>query len=160
MNDRGIHICKSMLAYQRWGDGVTPQSSGKKGDHLVGDFYVRFEAEFQKELDAYVAAHKDEFESYFAEHSVDRKGNIRDEDEVRREWRATFKEENFGKIPLGREAQEMLRRWEKGDPPTVELWRTMNGWVLDGFDVDLQAARDLRSTRSTSRARRGSSAAT
>ena len=77
VNDRGIHICKSMLAYERWGGGVTPESSGKKGDHLVGDFYVRFETEFQKELDAYVAAHLEEFEFYFAENSVDRKGNVR-----------------------------------------------------------------------------------
>jgi arginyl-tRNA synthetase len=135
VNDRGIHICKSMLAYERWGQGVTPESSGKKGDHLVGDFYVRFETEFQREVDAYVAAHGEEYEFYFAEHSVDRKGNVRPDDEVRREWRATFKEEGFGKIPLGRAAQEMLRRWEQGDEATVALWKKMNGWVLAGFDV-------------------------
>ena len=135
VNDRGIHICKSMLAYERWGGGVTPESSGKKGDHLVGDFYVRFEQEFQKELDAYVAAHLEEFEFYFAENSVDRKGNVRPDDELRREWRATFKEEGFGKIPLGAAAQEMLRKWEKGDEATVSLWRKMNGWVFDGFET-------------------------
>jgi arginyl-tRNA synthetase len=80
VNDRGIHVCKSMLAYERWGAGVTPESLGRKGDHLVGDFYVRFETEFRKEVDAYAAAHGDEFELYYAEHSVDRKGALRSED--------------------------------------------------------------------------------
>jgi arginyl-tRNA synthetase len=134
VNDRGIHICKSMLAYERWGGGVTPRSSGKKGDHLVGDFYVRFETEFRKEVDAYAASHADEWERWRAEHGLDRKGRPRPEAELRAEWLGTFKEEGFGRIPLGHAAQEMLRRWEKGDPATVGLWKTMNGWVLEGFD--------------------------
>src|SRR5688572_18044453 len=98
VNDRGIHICKSMLAYERWGNGITPESSGKKGDHLVGEYYVRFETEFQKEVEAYVGEHLDEYELFFAEHSVDRKGRVREDADVRAEWRATFKEANFGKI--------------------------------------------------------------
>jgi arginyl-tRNA synthetase len=134
VNDRGIHICKSMLAYERWGGGVTPASTGRKGDHLVGDFYVRFETEFQKQVDGWVAGHEDDFRAWFAAHATDRKGTPRPEADVRKEWRATFKEESFGRIPLGRAAQEMLLRWESGDPATVTLWRTMNGWVFDGFD--------------------------
>lgn len=85
INDRGVHICKSMLAYQRWGEGATPESTGTKGDHFVGEWYVRFAQE----------AEKDE--------------------------------------TLEAQAQELLVRWEQGDPEVVELWKTMNGWVYDGF---------------------------
>ncbi len=134
INDRGIHICKSMLAYQRFGNGVTPQTSGTKGDHLVGRFYVEFEKAFQKEVDEYVATHEAERDEYVRTHAVDRKGQPRPVEEVAKEWRSSFKEEGFGKIPLGAAAQEMLRQWERGDPATVNLWKTMNGWVFDGFN--------------------------
>ena len=103
VNDRGIHICKSMLAWLKCGNGVTPESSGMKGDHLVGDFYVKFNDLFKAEVKELVA------------------GGMSEEDA----------EKN---APILKEAQAMLVKWEQGDPEVVELWRTMNGWVYDGFD--------------------------
>ncbi len=134
INDRGIHICKSMLAYQQFGNGETPKTVGRKGDHFVGEWYVRFEKEFQLEVDAYIESNEAAFQSYFETHRLDRKGQPRVEADVRKEWRATFKEENFGKIPMGAAAQEMLRQWEAGDSSTVALWKEMNSWVFEGFD--------------------------
>lgn len=104
VNDRGIHICKSMLAWQKWGDNIDPEKAGKKGDHLVGDFYVKFDQEYKKEINQLV------------EQGVA-------EDEAKQ------------KAPLILEAQEMLRKWEANDSEVRELWRKMNNWVLDGFDV-------------------------
>ncbi|MDE5881643.1 MAG: arginine--tRNA ligase [Muribaculaceae bacterium] len=104
VNDRGIHICKSMLAWQKWGNGVTPESSGKKGDHLIGDFYVAFDRHYREQV-------KELME----------KENMT-EDEAK------------ANAPLMLEAREMLRKWEAGDPEVRELWKTMNGWVYDGFD--------------------------
>ncbi len=108
VNDRGIHICKSMLAWQKWGKGITPESTGKKGDHLVGDFYVMFEQELKKQVEE--LAHPGE-----------------PLEDVRQ------------KAPLMIEAQEMLRKWEAEDPETVKLWKMMNQWVYDGFDVTYKA---------------------
>ncbi len=105
VNDRGIHICKSMLAWQKWGNGATPESTGKKGDHLIGDFYV----EFSKRL-------------------------ARDTKEIM-ERDNVDKEEAERRSPLMAEAREMLRRWEAGDPEVRALWKRMNQWVYDGFDV-------------------------
>ena len=85
INDRGVHICQSMLAYQRWGGGATPQSAGRKGDHFVGDYYVRFAREAEKDP------------------------SLKDQ------------------------AQQLLVRWEQGDPEVAALWKTMNGWVYEGF---------------------------
>jgi len=110
INDRGVHICKSMLAYQRWGEGATPASTGRKGDHFVGDYYVRFEQAFAEE--------------YLRRYPEPLGG---DDEKARRE--RFFNEES----DLGTAAQAMLRAWEQGDPETVALWRTMNGWVYDGF---------------------------
>lgn len=104
VNDRGIHICKSMLAWQKWGNGITPEKAEKKGDHLVGDFYVKFDQEYKKEIQQLI------------EQGVT-------EDEAKQ------------KAPLILEAQEMLRKWEANDPEVRALWRKMNNWVLDGFDV-------------------------
>ena len=104
VNDRGIHICKSMLAWQKWGDGVTPETSGKKGDHLIGDFYVAFDKHYRQEL-AEIMARDNVDEKVAAERS-----------------------------PLMAEAREMLRSWENGDPGVRQLWQTMNSWVYDGFD--------------------------
>ena len=107
VNDRGIHICKSMLAYQRFGNGITPESCGKKGDHLVGDFYVRFNDELQSQL-------------------ADLRRN-------RPEFAAKTDEELFPETEIGNAAQEMLRAWEQGDPEVKELWQMMNNWVFSGF---------------------------
>ena len=103
VNDRGIHICKSMLAWQKWGDGITPANSGIKGDKLVGDFYIRFDREYKIEIARLI-------------------------DEGRTEEQAKTE------APLIREAQEMLVRWEQGDPGTIALWEMMNGWVYEGFE--------------------------
>jgi len=111
INDRGIHICKSMLAWQRWGEGATPAGSGRKGDHLVGDFYVRFARELAVEEAAWRA------ERGLA-------GKATEEEHARFEAESEL---------LGA-ARDMLRRWEAGDPATLELWRTMNSWVLAGYE--------------------------
>ncbi|MGM9787046.1 MAG: arginine--tRNA ligase [Candidatus Cryptobacteroides sp.] len=103
VNDRGIHICKSMYAWKVLGGGETPQSSGKKGDHLVGDYYVAFNNLYKKEVDELVAS-------------------------------GMAKEDAEKNAPSLKAAQEMLFKWEQGDPEVVELWKTMNGWVYEGFD--------------------------
>lgn len=105
VNDRGVHICKSMLAWLRWGNGETPESSGKKGDHLIGDYYVRFDKEYRAELAQIRAAHPD--------------------------W---SDEEVEAKSQLMADARQMLRQWEQGDPKVRALWRKMNEWVYKGFD--------------------------
>lgn len=104
VNDRGIHICKSMLAYQKFGNGETPESSGIKGDHLIGKYYVRYDKEYKAQVEQLTAG-------------------------------GEAKEEAEKKAPILREAQEMLKRWEEGDKEVVGLWKTMNGWVYDGFNV-------------------------
>ena len=104
VNDRGIHICKSMLAWQKWGDGITPESAGKKGDHLIGDFYVAFDKHFKAELDKIMTE------------------------------KGISKEEAEKESSLMAEAREMLRRWESGDPEIRALWKRMNEWVYAGFD--------------------------
>ena len=104
VNDRGIHICKSMLAWKKWGEGATPESSGMKGDHLIGDFYVAFDKHYKAEVK-----------------EIAEKEHISEEEAEK-------------KSPLMAEAREMLRKWEAGDPAVRELWKTMNGWVYAGFD--------------------------
>ncbi len=108
INDRGIHICKSMLAWKRYGNEETPESSGLKGDKLVGNYYVRFDQEFKKEIETL-------------------KADGKTADEAKAE------------APILLETQEMLRKWEAGDPETVALWKTMNGWVYDGFEQTYKA---------------------
>ena len=112
VNDRGIHICKSMLAWLKWGNGETPESSGKKGDHLIGDYYVAFDKHYRAE----VAELKNKF--------------MTDEglDEEAAENKA--KEES----PLMKEARQMLVKWEQGDEEVRALWQKMNNWVYAGFD--------------------------
>ena len=104
VNDRGIHICKSMLAWLKWGDGVTPESSGKKGDHLVGDFYVLFDKHYRAEV----------------KELMDTQG--------------LSKEEAEAASPLMKEARQMLEKWEAGDEQVRSLWKKMNDWVYAGFD--------------------------
>jgi arginyl-tRNA synthetase len=109
INDRGIHICKSMVAYQLFGNGATPESTGKKGDHLVGDFYVKYNDELKKQLKELRAAQPE-----LADKSDD---------------------ELFLETEIGRAAQKMLQEWEKGNEEVRALWKMMNSWVFDGFDV-------------------------
>lgn len=104
INDRGIHICKSMLAWQKFGNGETPGSTGLKGDKLVGNYYVIFDKEYKMEIETLVSE-------------------------------GMAREEAVKKAPLLLEAQEMLRKWEAGDKEIVSLWKTMNQWVYDGFEV-------------------------
>ena len=104
VNDRGIHICKSMLAWKKWGEGATPESTGKKGDHLIGDFYVLFDKHFKDEVKQLMEAE------------------------------GLSEDEAKAKSPLMLEAREMLRKWEAGDKETRDLWKMMNEWVYAGFD--------------------------
>ena len=104
INDRGIHICKSMLAWQKFGEGETPESSGMKGDHLVGKYYVAFDKAYKEQIAELVAS-------------------------------GTPKDKAEKEAPILLEAQEMLRKWEAGDAEVVSLWKTMNGWVYEGFDT-------------------------
>lgn len=117
VNDRGIHICKSMLAWQKWGNGETPESSGKKGDHLIGDYYVAFDKHYRAELAALKS-------KYIAEEGLD---------EETAENKA--KEESA----LMKEARAMLVKWEQGDKEVRTLWKKMNSWVYAGFDETYKA---------------------
>ncbi len=104
INDRGIHICKSMLAWQRFGNGETPKSTGLKGDKLVGNYYVAFDKAYKAEIAQLVA-------------------------------QGIEKKEAEKQAPILLEAQQMLLKWEAGDEQVVQLWKTMNGWVYEGFDI-------------------------
>ncbi len=114
VNDRGIHICKSMIAWQKWGDGCTPESTGKKGDHLIGDFYVMFDKHFKEEVKKLLPANYDELDDNAKEKA---------------------KAETENASPLMQETREMLRKWEAGDKEVRQLWEMMNNWVYEGFDV-------------------------
>lgn len=116
VNDRGIHICKSMLAWQKWGDGITPEQAGKKGDHLIGDFYVLFDKHYKEEC-------KQLQEQY------EKEGMTADEAKEKAEHEA----------PLIKEAHDMLVKWEANDPEIRALWEKMNNWVYAGFDETYNA---------------------
>ena len=109
VNDRGIHICKSMLAWLKWGNGETPESSGKKGDHLIGDYYVAFDKHYREEV----------------KELMEKQGM--DEEQAKQE------------APLIKEAHEMLVKWEQNDPEVRALWKRMNEWVYAGFDETYKA---------------------
>ncbi|MBQ3323665.1 MAG: arginine--tRNA ligase [Muribaculaceae bacterium] len=104
VNDRGIHICKSMLAWLKWGNGATPESTGKKGDHLIGDFYVLFDKQYKAEIKEIAEA------------------------------QGISEEEAEKQSTLMQEAREMLKKWEDNDPEVRALWEKMNSWVYAGFD--------------------------
>ncbi len=104
INDRGIHICKSMLAWKKFGNAATPSSTGLKGDKFVGNYYVKFDKEYKKEVSQLIAEGISETEAK-------------------------------KQAPILLEAQQMLLKWEANDPEIVKLWKTMNGWVYDGFDI-------------------------
>ena len=116
VNDRGIHICKSMLAWKKWGNGATPESTGKKGDHLIGDYYVAFDQHYRAELAELIAKFKAQ--------------GLNDEEAEKR-----AKEES----PLMKEAHNMLVSWEQGDEEVRALWQMMNNWVYQGFDETYKA---------------------
>lgn len=132
INDRGIHICKSMLAYRLWGEGDTPASKGEKGDHFVGRHYVRFNTELVAErLDFARSSSVDP-----ARFSAEAIRSAADRDEARRleEEAERFEADFLRASGLMRQAQEYLRRWEAGDGEILALWRTMNDWVFEGFE--------------------------
>ena len=104
VNDRGIHICKSMIAWQLFANGATPESTHTKGDHFVGDYYVKFNDEYKKQVEALIATGK-------------------------------TKEEAEKEAPIMKATQQMLLDWEEGKPDVIALWKEMNSWVYEGFDV-------------------------
>ena len=116
VNDRGIHIMKSMLAWMKWGNGCTPESTGKKGDHLIGDFYVLFDKHYKEECTQLKA-------QYIAEGMDEEKAEAKAKEEA----------------PLIKEAHHMLVKWEQGDPEIRSLWQKMNNWVYAGFDDTYKA---------------------
>ena len=116
VNDRGIHICKSMLAWLKWGNGITPEKAGKKGDHLIGDFYVEFDKHYKAECKELTA-------QYIAEGMGEEEAQKKAEQEA----------------PLIKEAHQMLVKWENNDPEVRALWQKMNAWVYAGFDETYKA---------------------
>ena len=116
VNDRGIHICKSMLAWLKYGNGETPQSSGKKGDHLIGDYYVAFDKHYREQVKELKA-------KFIADGIAEEEAETRAKNEA----------------PLIVEAHEMLVKWEQGDKEVRDLWRKMNAWVYEGFDETYKA---------------------
>ncbi len=116
VNDRGIHICKSMLAWLKYGNGETPETSGKKGDHLIGDYYVAFDKHYREEVKALMA-------QYMADGMEEEAAEKKAKEEA----------------PLIKEAHEMLVKWEQNDPEVRALWEKMNNWVYAGFDDTYKA---------------------
>ena len=126
VNDRGIAICKSMLAWLKYGGGATPKSTGTKSDHFVGSYYVLFETKFKEEYLTWQQSAKGK--------EVYAKNNVGDQEEAF--FFKSYKNKYFNEYStLGREAKEMLLKWEAGDSATIELWNQMNGWVYEGFDA-------------------------
>ncbi|MEM9822846.1 MAG: arginine--tRNA ligase [Bacteroidota bacterium] len=130
VNDRGIAICKSMLAWKLYGNGETPESSGKKGDHLIGEYYILFETKFKAEYAAWQNSATGQ--AIYAEK--------RKEEQSAEAFFKTYKNTYFNEYSdLGKKAKEMLLAWESGDAATTELWKKMNNWVYDGFNETYQA---------------------
>ncbi len=116
VNDRGIHICKSMLAWQKWGNGETPETSGKKGDHLIGDYYVAFDKHYREEVKS--------LKNQYMSEGMDEE---------------TAEKQAKDDAPLIKDAHEMLVKWEQGDKEVRSLWEKMNSWVYAGFDETYHA---------------------
>jgi arginyl-tRNA synthetase len=141
VNDRGIHICKSMLAWQKYAKGATPHSTGIKGDHFVGDYYVKFETDLKQQaqpiidrilkndLSGFSGKELDELKKYTA--ALQKETNKEKIDKLNDE----IKEIARNSTAIMTQAKEMLRKWEAGDKDTIDLWKTMNGWVYEGFDI-------------------------
>ena len=158
INDRGIHICKSMLAWQRFGNGETPESTGLKGDKLVGNYYVKFERVFQEEFSKWIITKEgvSEFEKFketpiwdklfpnvgtdyiistTGMSKVENKEEFFSNESIKKEFKSYFKDEYFNKYSkIGSEVKLMLNKWEAGDKDVVALWEKMNGWVYKGFE--------------------------
>ncbi len=147
VNDRGIHICKSMIAWQKWGNGATPQSTDIKGDHLVGDYYVKFESELKKQTADLVT--KENIEN-FSHYNVEEEKKIKDLKNIYHKLYEEGSEKNKEKLikindeqneirrgatEIMKEAKQMLFDWEAGKPNVMELWQKMNNWVYEGFDI-------------------------
>ncbi len=132
INDRGIHICKSMLAYRLWGGGETPASTGEKGDHFVGRHYVRFNTELSAERLEFAASRGIDPGS-FSRNAIRSAADRKKAGELE-EKAAQFEAGFLQASRLMQQAQEYLRRWEAGDAEILDLWRTMNGWVFEGFE--------------------------
>ncbi|HMX83047.1 MAG TPA: arginine--tRNA ligase [Saprospiraceae bacterium] len=125
VNDRGIAICKSMLAWQKYGEGRTPASEHVKGDHFVGEYYVLFESKFQEEYKQF----------QLTEEGKDCFDQRKKQEQSEKEFFTEYKNQYFNnQSTLGREARAMLLKWEEGDPAVRSLWSMMNGWVLEGFE--------------------------
>ena len=146
VNDRGIHICKSMIAWQLFANGATPQSTNTKGDHFVGDYYVQCENVIKEETAVIEAKVDDKDFSDFSEIARARLialremmnaliiGNEKDKEKLEK-MKAEYKEVIRAHTPIMKKAQQMLLDWEQGKPEVVELWKKMNQWVYEGFDV-------------------------
>ena len=145
VNDRGIHICKSMIAWQKWANGETP-GPNKKGDHLVGEYYVLFENELKKQ--AFELIGKEDLGDY-SHYTQEEKQKVIDLKKLRKDLSEAIEknkerilkidddliEIRRGATPIMKEAKQMLVDWEAGKPEVMELWKTMNGWVYEGFDI-------------------------
>lgn len=147
VNDRGVHICKSMYAWQKWANGETPEKSGKKGDHLVGDYYVMFENELKKQTaDVESADATGDFSAYNeidtikVKQLLEAKNRLTSEDTNKNAEKiakvdADIKELRRANTPIMKEVKQMLLDWENGKPEVMELWKKMNNWVYDGFGI-------------------------
>jgi arginyl-tRNA synthetase len=143
VNDRGIHICKSMIAWQRHANGATPETTGKKGDHLVGDYYVRFEEDLKAEavnvLDEILSrefehfSKKEETKLMAMLDALDQATHTQNKEKYN-EIKSELNEIARNDTPIMKEAKQMLLKWEQGDEEVMELWKMMNGWVYTGFD--------------------------
>ncbi|HET7898766.1 MAG TPA: arginine--tRNA ligase, partial [Flavisolibacter sp.] len=149
VNDRGIHICKSMIAWELFGNGDTPASTGIKGDHLVGDYYVKCETEIKKQAESLNAEMENGNYSHFADRDQEKLRNLnsqaaaitgtsdKDKDRLKK-IKEEVREIVRANTPIMQQAQALLRDWEAGKPEVIDLWRRMNGWVYEGFDATYQ----------------------
>jgi arginyl-tRNA synthetase len=144
VNDRGIHICKSMIAWQKYGNGATPQSTGMKGDHFVGDYYVKFEDDLKAQsqllinkiklgdLSDFSGADLAKLDKLLV--ALTKLDEVKDAEKIAK-IHGEIKELARNCTPVIAEAKQMLLDWEQGKPDVIDLWKKMNGWVYEGFDV-------------------------
>ncbi len=147
VNDRGIHICKSMIAWQKYANGATPQATGVKGDHLVGEYYVKFEADLKAEsqvlLNKIKLADLCDFTGSALEQLEKLLVKLTPLDEIKDAEKISKLQDDVKEVarnnsPIMKAAKQMLLDWEEGKPEVINLWKTMNGWVYEGFDITYQ----------------------